>query len=420
MNKPSRTGSLLQSGLIFSVINFVTNLGNLGFQCIIARHLSSQAGEYGDANSILNSLIPLLGLLSAIAMLAITHYIAHFNACGDTARLQGLLLGCRKFLFRLTLAGSVLAIIAVIPAGHYFHYRGSLMLATLACTLVGLWVSLATALCQGLSWFKRLAFISFLMMVLRVLFGWFVTLKWPSAETVVMASIFMQLAFLVLLFWRKELKLAGQAVSPWNREFIHYFIVSAAIVLGGYFFTKSDLMVVKYNIHDPQINDAYNRAELLAISLTLAAGPLLTVLFTSRSGARSGNIVAEQMKLLCLYVVALLAGAGVLYLLRALAVRIMLGRYSPETEAMIGPLALTMVWVGLLQSLALWALASRWLKLSLLYGALGLVYWAVLFTVGKTPAALLHAMPIASAAAFFILLGFWLRTMWKHHPPAKN
>ncbi|MBW8864268.1 MAG: hypothetical protein JF609_04970, partial [Verrucomicrobia bacterium] len=157
MNKPSRAGSLLQSGLIFSVINFVTNLGNLGFQCIIARHLNDQGGQYGDANSVLNALIPLLGLMSAIAMLAITHYIAHFNACGDTARLQGLLIGCRKFLFRLTLVGSIFAIVAVIPAGYYFHYRGSLMLATLACTLVGLWVSLATALCQGLSWFKRLA-----------------------------------------------------------------------------------------------------------------------------------------------------------------------------------------------------------------------------------------------------------------------
>jgi hypothetical protein len=319
----------------------------------------------------------------------------------------------------LTLVGSTLAVIAIIPLGYYFHYRESLMLATLANTLVGLWVSLATALCQGLSWFKRLAFISFTMMVLRVLFGWFVTLKWPSAETAVLASVFMQLAFLVLFFWRKELKLTGTPVSPWNREFIHFFIVSAAIVLGSYFFAKSDLLVAKLYFHDLE-NDAYNRAELLATSLMLAAGPLLTVLFTSRSGARSGNIVAEQMKLLVLYVVALLSGAGVLYLLRALAVRIMLGKYSPESEVMIGPLAMTMVFVGLLQSLALWALASRWLKLSLLYGVMGLVYWVVLFLVGKTPTALLHTMPIAAAVAFFILLGFWLHTMWKHHPPVKS
>ena len=48
-----------------------------------------------------------------------------------------------------------------------------------------------------------------------------------------------------------------------------------------------------------------------------------------------------------------------------------MGRNTPDAAAMINPLALTMVFVGLLQSLALWALASRWTKISLLYGALG-------------------------------------------------
>jgi hypothetical protein len=207
MKKSSPAGNLLQSGLIFSVISFVTNLGNFAFQSIMARHLTNQTGSYGDANSTLNSVIPLLGMLPAIATLAVTHYIAHFNACGDTARLQGLLAGCRKFLFRLTLASSLIAIVAIKPLGYFLNYPDRLMMVTLACTLVGLWVSLVTALCQGLSGFRRLALIGFLSMVLRVLFGWFVTLRWPSAETVVLASVFMALVNMVLLFWRKEFKL---------------------------------------------------------------------------------------------------------------------------------------------------------------------------------------------------------------------
>ena len=40
---------------------------------------------------------------------------------------------------------------------------------------------------------------------------------------------------------------------------------------------------------------------------------------------------------------------------------------------MIGRLSVTMVFVGLLQLLGIWSLASRWLKISLLYGALGWV-----------------------------------------------
>ena len=49
--------------------------------------------------------MPLLTLLPLIATFAVTHYIAHFNATGDHARLQGLLMGCRRFLLWLTIIG---------------------------------------------------------------------------------------------------------------------------------------------------------------------------------------------------------------------------------------------------------------------------------------------------------------------------
>lgn len=77
---------LLKSGLIFSAISFVTCLGNLAFQGVMGRHLKAP-GDYGDANSALGGLMTLLGLLSAVAIFAVTHYIAHFNVRGDSARL---------------------------------------------------------------------------------------------------------------------------------------------------------------------------------------------------------------------------------------------------------------------------------------------------------------------------------------------
>jgi hypothetical protein len=417
MKSDSRGGNLLRSGVIFSAISFVTGLGNLAFQAVMGRHLPP--GQYGNANSALNGFIPLLSLLPMVAVFAVTHYIAHFNASGDHARLQGLLAGCRRFLFRLTLIGSVLAVIAAKPLSDFFHYRSSLMLVTLVCTLAGLWGSFATALCQGFAWFKRLALIGFLAMVLRVAFGWFVTLKWPTPESAVLASTFALLAYLILLFWRKDLSLHDRPVSPWNREFVLYLIVSAACVGGGFFFTQGDLLVAKKYFASAD-NDAYNCAERLAAALPMAVFPLLTVLFTSRSGARSGNVVAEQLKLLGLYVLALLFGAGVLFLLRDLCVKIILGRPSPEAGAMIARLAVTMIFAALLQALALWSLASRWLKISLSYGALGLAYWLTLLTFGKTPPDLLRIMPVAAGAAFGVLLLVWLATLWRHHPPAQS
>jgi 4-amino-4-deoxy-L-arabinose transferase-like glycosyltransferase len=139
----------------------------------------------------------------------------------------------------------------------------------------------------------------------------------------------------------------------------------------------------------------------------MSVAPLLMVLFTSRSGQRAGGIVAEQLKLFGLSGLALVFGAICLFVLRAFCLKI-LGKYTPQAAEMVGPFAATMVFVGLLQALALWALASRWLKISLLYGALGLAYWLTLLTRGQSPGALLQTMPVAAGVAFGILLLAWL------------
>ena len=56
-------------------------------------------------------------------------------------------------------------------------------------------------------------------------------------------------------------------------------------------------------------------------------------------------------------------------------------------------------------------LASRWLKTSLLFGALGVGYWLTLHTFGKNSAAILNVMPIAAGVAFAVMLVVWLQNM---------
>ncbi len=414
MSGKLRMSSLLQSGLIFSAVNFITGLGNLAFQGVMGRHLGDQ-GQYGNANSALGGFMPLLGLLPCVATLAVTHYIAHYQACGDHARLQGLLAGSRKFLFRFTVVGSLLALAAVKPLSDFFHFSQSLMLVSLGCTLFGLWGSYATVLCQGFGWFKRLALIGLLGMALRFGFGWFVTIKWPSAETAVLATGFALLANLALLCWRKDLVIRSAPVSPWNREFVLYFVISAACVGGSYCFFQGDLLVAKKYFSGKDL-DAYTAAGQLARALPMTVGPMLTVLFTSRSSQRAGGIVAEQLKLMGIYAAGLLAGAAGLFVLRGFCVKLIFGHALPAAEAMIVQLSITMVFVGLLQALAQWALASRWTRLSLLYGALGIAYWLVLLALGRTPASLLPVMAGATGIALVILLAGWLIMMWRHKP----
>jgi len=400
-------GRLWQSGLILSAASFLAGLGNFAFQAIIGRQLK-ESGEYGLVNTTLGY-IGLLGLPLAIATTAITHYIARFSHHGDDARLQGLLAGCRKFLLHLTVAGSVLAIFLAKPLSDFLHFRTGLTIAALVCVLAGLWTGLATALCQGLSWFKRLALITLLGVTLRLLFAGGIVVKFPVAEWAVLASAVAALSNLVLLYWRKDLVRPAEPVSPWSREFVQFLILAAAVVGGGYCFTQGDLLVAQRCFSKAEL-DAYTGAGVLARALPMTVAPLLIVLFTHRSVAHTGDALREQLKLIGLYAGGLFCGAAGLLFLRGFCLNL-IGRHTPEAAAMIVPLAVTMIFVALLQALAMWALASQWIKIALLYGGLGLAYWLALFALGKSPATLLTVMPLAAGIVFVILFTVWLLAM---------
>ncbi len=413
MKSGSRGGSLLQSGIVFSAISLLTGVVNYGFQGIIGRQL--ERGEYGLVNTTL-SFSQLLSLPNVFAITAVTHYIARFNYSGDKERLDGLLTGCRRFLRHLTVAGSFIAVVLVKPLSDFFHFpRASLMVVALIYVLAGLWNSYATAFCQGLSWFKRLALIGLLAAILRILVGGVATKIWPVAEGAVFASVVMlAVGYLFLLFWKKDFPpRTGVAISPWTWEFIQFLVVSAACIFGTYFFSQGDLLVAQRNFGGINLG-VYSAAGQLARALPMVVAPLLTVLFAHRSGQDHGDALREQLKLLGLYAAGLIGGAIVLYVLRDFCVKLIFGKPTPESAAMIVQFAATMVFVGLLQALGMWSLASRWTKIALLYGALGLAYWIILLCLGKSSADLLHVMPMAAGVAFCVLFSVWLIAMLTH------
>ncbi len=421
MKPGSRAGKLLESGIIFAAINLIATGIHYLFQVVVSPQLSGQSGEYGLVLATL-AFVNFLSLPLTIAVQAVTHYIARFHFGGDDARLHGLLVGCRKFLFHVTIAGSIATVILIKPLGDFFHIpRASLTVIALVCALGSLWASYATALCQGLGWFKRLALIGLLAAVLRVLFGGLTTRFWPVAECAVAATAVMLLANLILLFWRKEFpKRTDTSISPWTPEFKQFLVVSAAWAVGTNCLMQGDLLVAnKFFAKDAL--DAYGSASLFARALPTVVGPLLTVLFTHRSSRdhHDEDAVREQLKLMVLYAAMLILGGLCLFMARGFCLQL-LSRKTPEAVAMIRPLTVTMVFVGLLQALGTWSLASRWIKLALFHGGLGLVYWLTLFVFGKTTASLLQTMPIAAGLAFGALFFIWLFTIYRHKPAAQS
>jgi hypothetical protein len=355
------------------------------------------------------------------ATYGVAHYIARFHYSGDDARLLGLFAGCRKFLFRLTIGACVLATILIVPLSHFFHFQTPLAFAAFCVVLTMCWSAFVNSLCQGLGWFNRLAAIGLLAVVLRLAFGT-LTVAMPSAVIGVLASAFMLLASLVLLVWRKDLARKAEPVSPWTIEFVQFLTVAAAFSVGTFLFSQGDLLVANRSFPpDSGTKAAFAAAGSFARNLPLAVGPLLTVLFTHRSRTHHhrDDDLRAQLKLLGLYAVVL--GCGVVFLLvfRTLCLKV-LGKYSPEAAAMLIPFSITMAFVGMSQAMAMWALASRWTAISILYSVLGIAYWLILFAFGKNPTTLLHAMPITAGFAFVILFSIWLVFMKQHRNPPQS
>jgi O-antigen/teichoic acid export membrane protein len=397
---------LWRSGIIWSVLSFIAGLGNLAVSAVLGHRLSKS--EYGSANSTLD-FITFLGLPLQAFSTALIHYIAHFRASNDQARLQGLLAGCQSVLLKVSIAGSVLAIVLADPLGRFFHFpRSSLMFLALLCMLAAVWSGFAVAMCQGMAWFKRMAVIGVVAVMMRFLFCWVMTKPFPTAETAVSATLFSFIANLSLLYWWKDIFQHGsERISPWNRQFANFLIVTAGTVAGTFFFTAGDGLVAQRYFSGDDLGP-YQGAARFGRAIPATVGPLLMVMFTSRSGNKEGSAILDQRILLGLYAVGLACGATGLVIFRRVFVKFIFGTYNAEAAEMIIPFSITMTLVGLNQAIGMWSLANRWLAVAGVYGTLGLSYWVLLLITGRTPAALLHTMPIAAGAAFCVLCVAWL------------
>jgi O-antigen/teichoic acid export membrane protein len=399
---------LWRSGVIWSTLSFVGGLINLACSAVIGHHLAPYPGEFGYGNTALD-FVTFLGLPLQILNMSVVHYIAHFRSKNDEARLQGLLAGCQKLLFWATVAGSLLAMALWQPLGRFFHFqRNSLMLAVLVCGMVGWWSGFGVALCQGMAWFKRLAVIGVVVVSIRLLSASILTKLFPTAEVALSVTTIGLLANFGLFYWWKSIfRHPAQKISPWNRQFVQFLMVTSATVAGTYLFGTGDSLVSnRYFSRDAL--DAYQTATRLARAIPATVLPLLLVTFTSRSGSKEAAAKTDQRILLALYAAGLTCGATVLILFRGLFVKVILGQSNADAAQMIVPFSISMVLIGLNQAIGMWSLADRTFRIALLYGALGLAYWTTLLFFGKTPSALLTIMPMGAGISFCVLSVCWV------------
>jgi O-antigen/teichoic acid export membrane protein len=310
--------------------------------------------------------------------------VARYHAQQNMAEVDRLKKASSAFLFYLTLGGSVLALLIIKPLTGFFHVpRAALTMAALGCIVAGMWGTLATSWCQGLSLFNLLAVLSLGSVALRILAGGIGCSVWPSAEMGMLASVAASAFTVTAVFWREREVIRTRAdwQPIWQRDFLVYLLASLAVCLANYFFTQIDVVVAQRYLSGEDLG-AYSAAGLFARGILWLPGPVLVVFFTARSGQdRSDKVTGSQ---LALFTALLVIGAGGVAGAKELLCRILWGHADPAVVQLMNRFALAMIPVGLLQALGFHFLAARRYPHCFAFGICGLFYAIALTWWGRS------------------------------------
>jgi O-antigen/teichoic acid export membrane protein len=392
-----------KDGVLLMMCNLLVAIGNYAFQGLIGRKLSLP--EYGYANAAAGAVL-LLSLPVMATSNALIHYVARFRASGRRAELHGLVSSTRKWLGFILGGGFLLALLLIRPLTEYCGFPRTSLIAVMVINMVAvLGTVFVAALCTGMGWYARLGFMAVCAVIAKLATVWIATSHLPIAECAIASTAASALVYSVILRWRKEVSGPGKQINPWNREFGVFALAALASALGSYGFTQSDVLIAQRNF-PPEAVAHFCAAGVFARALLGLTGPLLMVLFATRSAAeRQNSGFGGHAVLIGVYLAATSAGAVIITIFSTPLTHSIFGHAEPATAALASRFALLMVIVGAIEVLGNWALASRWFNVVYAQFAISILYVAVGLRFGTNPANLLTVLLVGAVCAFLIVLG---------------
>jgi len=382
------TGQSLGLWLLVALLSFAT-------QIIFRRELA--LGEFGT----LNTALAVIGMLT-VPVIAVNQAFVWYLARPHPAERQSFLVALRdaKLLITETLAWawaaiSFLLLFLVLPL--VYLPRFSLELFVLLNVVVGLGGFVSSAICEQKGQWRLWGSLLLASAVARVLIGVGTAGAHPWAETGLAA--FLVAGFITLVPALREQGTATaterlQALrTALDFDFLLYTGATFSVLLAIFLFINADRIVAQAWFGTRTSNnigyvnwtrfDAYQTAGLLGRSILWGTQPLLFVLFTHRS--RLNRTTAASLTFFWLYLGALFSGAVTLWLLARPLCQLFCGNDFESTASFIPIFTLTMIPLGFLQGLAIFALASRRYHECFVLGGSGVAYTLLLYLVGRRP-----------------------------------
>jgi hypothetical protein len=380
-------GQSLGVWIIIAVLHFTA-------QIIFRRTLTP--GEFGTLNTALG----MIGLM-ALPLVALTQSFAGYLARPASAENNGRVEAIRKAALPVTETfgwawGAISFVLIFICLPLLDLPRFSLQLFILMNVLVALGAGVSWAVCQSTHQLRLWSWLLISAALGRALLAWGISSHAPWAEAGLAAVL---LSGFILLT-----PALSQENSEWlprlhafrtilERDFLIHFAATLCVMTGIFLFINADRIVaqswfgVATNNNLGLVNweefDAYQTAGLLARSLLWGTQPLLWIFFSQRVGLTRTPF--RSLSFFWIYLATLLLGVLLMTELARPLSRLFCGANFTSTSELVPSLAATMIPLGLLQVLGIFALASRRHHECFVFGGCGTGYAALLYFAGRQP-----------------------------------
>ena len=431
----TETGQSLGAWALVALLSLVT-------QIIFRRNLNP--GEFGSLNSALAA----VGLLTVPAIAfhqAFRQYLARNHAADQAARIASLRASALLAVETFAWVWGALCFPLVFGLAPLLDLpRSSLNLFLLMNVLIAVGSVVSSVVCgQG----HRLTLWAWLLIgaaLARVVISAGLAGFEPWAETGLSAFLLAGFVTLIPALQARDVDPSARLAAcraVWDRDFLLCAGATTSVLLGLFLFANADRIVAQssfgtaslqkislaagslgaVNLHgygfvstpvDWGAFDAYQNAGLIARALLWVTQPLLWIMFAGR--ATLTRTTAVSLHFFWIYLGVLVAGVvgmflaahslSVLFCGNVIDPGLRIASTADLTARFVPSLAATMLPLGLLQGLGVFALASRRHPECFVLGACSIGYMLVLYFFGRQPELMPGYMFGASLVSLMVLL----------------
>jgi len=304
--------TLSVASIFFSLINYI-------LQIMYSRNFSVE--NFGIFNAV-NALTFYYTFFASPLANKIIMEVSQFS--DNTERLKAFLYFGRRNLFVCICLLSIPSVMLMIGMGIYGDLPILFILSIVVICLLGNWYIIFQGFLQGLHLFYRLAFITFLLPIIRFTITCILFYFGLGINAVFIFTVFFQIITCILyyVFLPKQIKIKPApctlsvkefSTKTFYKNFTRYILQTGIIYLLFYFMMQSDTLLIKFffSSYDTGI---YSSASVFGKAIVFLSGAVTLVLFPYVAKNTADNKSSLRILLKGIFVNLLIAGSGALLL----------------------------------------------------------------------------------------------------------